>query len=119
MQLTGTVVTGAGRGKAIGTPTLNIQPPQSISIEPGIYAGYAQLDDKPEQYRVAVHIGERPVFNDTFSYEVHCIDTTIDFEVQTVTVDLEHFLRPVVHFDSVEDLQAQIQQDILDAKALL
>ena len=119
MEFTGTVVPGAGRGKQYGFPTINLQPITAVNIEPGLYAGYATLDEASFALPAVIHIGTRPTFNDTFSYEIHCLEGAIPDTITTVAVQLKTLLRPVQKFASSEELVQQIKQDIIQAKQLL
>ncbi len=112
------VITGSGRGKAIGTPTINLEL-SSIprDVKEGIYAAFAQIDGK--WLHAAVHYGPRPVFNDTKSFEVYLLDANNPAVPDTLTVQLVERLRDVKNFPSPEALFAQIQQDVLEARGIL
>ncbi len=113
---TAKVVPGAGRGKVIGTPTINLDPTALNAInENGIYACWAIFDRVP----AVMHAGDRPVFDDTPSVEIHLLEPAPQHTPEFLTIEIIEFLRPVENFDSVEELQRQIQTDILTARATL
>lgn len=112
------VVRGAGRGKGMGTPTINLAPKALSSIgKQGIYAVWAIIDG--DRLPGVMHAGERPVFDDEPSVEVHLLENVPETTPAEVTVEVVEYLRPVADFDSIEELQAQIRRDILLARATL
>lgn len=113
-------VTGAGRGKKLDVPTINIDP----SILPknfpeGVYAAKVWLDDDTRWKMGAMHYGPRPVFNDSLSLEVHILDATISALPGEIAVETVARLRDVQNFPSVDALKTAIDQDILDTRAIL
>jgi riboflavin kinase / FMN adenylyltransferase len=115
---TARVVLGAGRGKGLGTPTMNLDlaaVPQDL--QEGIYACYATVEGKREL--AAMHYGPRPVFKDTTSCEVHLLDRIVVHAPETLTVQVIAYLREVRDFPSTDALMAQIHRDIQDARAIL
>ena len=118
LSFTARVVTGAGRGKLIGTPTINLDtldvPPE---MDEGIYACRAIIDNKNEN--AVLHYGPRPVFKDTSSCEVHLLDRTLEKTPEMLTVEVIQFLRDVRDFPSVDALKKQIGKDIDEVRAIL
>ena len=112
------VVKGSGRGKKIGSPTINLSPTALTAIgRDGVYAVWAIFDG--DRLPAVMHAGDRPVFNDTPSVEIHLLDTPPRKTPSEMTVEVVEFLRPIENFDSVEELQRQIRNDILLARATL
>jgi len=113
------VVPGAGRGKQLGAPTINVDP-QSIpsGVREGIYAGY--LIWGGQHLPAAIHYGPRPVFHDSISFEIHTLDS-LPFNVvpPTVEIKLVSHLRDVRDFPSPEALMTQIRADIAACRAIL
>lgn len=115
---TASVVKGRGRGKKIGSPTINLSPTALTSIgRDGIYAVWAIFDG--DRVPAVMHAGDRPVFKDTPSVEVHLLARAPKKTPDHLTIEVIEYLRPVENFDSVEELQAQIRRDILLARATL
>lgn len=122
-QFTARVVHGRGRGKHIGTPTINFEmedvPPE---LKEGIYACRVSFEinnQKLEMSNAVMHYGPRLVFDDTKSCEVHLLDREVSDPPENVEVTIVAYLREVRNFASVEALKAQIADDIADARAVL
>ena len=111
-------VTGAGRGRHIGTPTINLDladvPPQ---FGEGVYACRASWDGKA--HKAAMHYGPRPVFGDDTTCEIHILGEVIEEPPERIDIHVVGRLRDVEHFPSPEALRAQIAEDIAQADAML
>lgn len=116
--ITGAVITGLSRGKRIGFPTLNLDVSGIENLPYGVFAALATFDDVIHA-PAAVHIGLRPTINAPFSCEVHVINRDITTSPATVTVQLHKKIRDVIKFDSIEELQKQLEQDIKTATVYL
>jgi riboflavin kinase / FMN adenylyltransferase len=111
--LVGKVVTGRQLGRTIGFPTANLQVPSEKFVpRKGVYrvtvkgGGIATLG--------VMNIGDRPTVDEAgtqTTIEVHLLDWSGDLYGQTLSVELESFLRPEQKFGSLEELKAQIQAD--------
>lgn len=119
--LRGTVVKGFGRGsKELGCPTANFaehivsQMPQNA--ENGIYYGFAQVNDGPV-HKMVVSIGWNPFYGNTKkSFETHIIHKfENDFYDSKLGVVVCGYLREEKNYNSIDDLKADIQNDILNA----
>ena len=112
------VVSGAGRGRKLGIPTINVDPscaPEELSQ--GIYACFAVVGDK--KYMGAMHYGPRPVFHDSFSLEVHIIDAVLETVPETIDLSIVSYIRDVQDFPTTEALLARIEKDIHETRAIL
>jgi riboflavin kinase/FMN adenylyltransferase len=117
----GTVVRGAGRGRTIGIPTINLAPPDSRKLLPpdGVYAVQVQLNDA-RVFGGMMNQGPRPTFGEQArTLEVHLLD--FDGELYGATVDVAWVrrLRDVQAFPSREALVAQLERDRQAARATL
>lgn len=124
-SLIGEVVQGKQIGRTIGFPTANLQlPPEKFLPRHGVYAvrvyGASSLGEQ-EAVMGALNIGTRPTVDEIASptVEVHLLDWSGDLYGKTLTLHLEHFLRPQQKFDSLDQLKAQIQTDCDSARTLL
>lgn len=118
-RITGTVVRGDARGRAIGFPTANLDVPGGLALPAdGVYAGHAEVDGA--RYPVVVNIGVRPTFNGhRRTVEAHLLDTELDLYGRELDVDLAHRIRGERRFDGVEALVAQIAADVARSRELL
>jgi riboflavin kinase/FMN adenylyltransferase len=122
----GTVVAGAGRGRDLGVPTINLAPPDPRKLLPpdGVYAVWVTIEGtgKGEAGRVGgmMNQGPRPTFGDeTRTLEAHLFDFAGDLSGATVTVAWVERLRDVRTFPSREALVAQLARDRDAARASL
>ena len=118
-RLSGRVVSGDGRGRTLGFPTANLamEPEQALPSD-GVYATIAHVDHR--LMPSVTNIGVRP----TFEGSKHLVETYIfDFEGdllgQKFTIDLVDRIRDEKHFDTVEELKAQISRDVEQARRIL
>lgn len=112
--LSGTLVSGAARGRQIGFPTLNMKTVNEILPASGVYATRTRLDGQPPLKSVT-NIGVNPTFGGVaeIKVETHVIGQTIQALRGEFKVDFVQRLRPEMKFNSIEDLKKQIQSDIL------
>lgn len=110
---------GAGRGRRLGIPTINIRVADvPKDLQKGIYACRVRWEKSP--WRGAVmHWGPRPVFQDSVSCEIHILDGVEAVTPDTIEVMPVGFLREVRNFRSPEKLMQQIASDIAEARAML
>jgi len=112
----GTVVHGAGRGRSLGFPTANVRPDRPVLVPAGVYGCDLLLDGGA--HHAVVNIGVRPTFGEaTTTVEAHVLDFAADMYDRHVVLRFRERLRPERRFASVEDLKAQIAEDIKEARA--
>jgi riboflavin kinase/FMN adenylyltransferase len=116
----GVVVHGAKRGRVLGIPTANIAPEVELAIAPGIYAVRLAIDGGPAMPAVA-SLGTNPTFveDGQLALEVHVLDWDGDIYGRRVRTTFVARLRAELKFASVDELVAQIQRDIAQARAVL
>lgn len=118
LSFTAAVVAGAGRGRTIGSPTINLRLADvPKGLRDGIYACRVRLGRKI--FPAAMHVGPRVVFRDTRSCEVHVIDHAIRRAPVRLTVEVIKRLRSVRDFSTVSALQRQIARDIEKTKNVI
>lgn len=112
------VVRGRGRGKTIGIPTLNLElAAVPEALKPGIYACWVWIGS--EKFMGALHFGERPVFKDSVTLEVHVIDEILQEIPERIDLEIVGWIRDIEDFGSVNLLVKKIKEDILAARAML
>jgi len=120
-NLRGPVIHGDGRGRTMNIPTANIDYPRAKVIPSnGIYACWAQVDDK--KYMSAVNIGINPTFTpdkQTPNVEAYLLDFNQDIYGKDVKIEFAMRLRDELKFDSVKELIEQIQKDIEKVRDVL
>ncbi len=113
---TGPVVKGAGRGRGIGVPTVNLAPlsPKKLLPPDGVYA--ARVACEGERRGAMLNLGPRPTFGDaTRTLEAHLFEFAGDLVGKTVTVEFLRRLRDTLRFGSVDELKRQLERDRADA----
>ncbi len=110
----GKVEYGKQLGIEMGFPTINIYPDEEKLLPPnGVYASKVKFEDKSEHYGIT-NIGMRPTFDDMekLSVETHIFDFEGDIYGKFVKVELFHFQRPEMKFDTPEKLMVQVRTDM-------
>jgi len=114
--IAGTVVAGAQRGRTIGFPTANLAGVGTLLPKDGVYAVRVLLEDA--EFAGAANIGPNPTFGEAApKIEVHILDFAEDLYGQTLKVEFAARLRETRPFASVDELSAQLQQDVALARA--
>ena len=111
-QIEGIVVEGNRIGRTLGIPTANIALAANDTTPNGVYAAEVTLDGVA--YPAVVNVGYKPTIDNLAvrGAEVHIIGFEGDLYGRQLCVVLGDFLRGEQRFDSLEELQAQIRQDI-------
>jgi riboflavin kinase/FMN adenylyltransferase len=117
-QICGTVVKGEDRGgRLLGFPTANLKPIDELTPKPGVYAVKVLIAD--QIYEGVTNIGHNPTFGGhNFTVETHILDFSQDLLGKTIRINFIERLRDEKTFKSVGDLAAQIEQDIIRARAI-
>ena len=108
----GEVVDGDKIGRGIGYPTANLKSTdeEKIVLGDGIYAVYADLEDKT--YKGMMSIGFRPTVNGKRRVtEVNLFDFDEQIYGKTIRIHVKKYLRSEVKFDSLEELAQQLHKD--------
>ncbi len=115
----GKVVSGDKRGREIGFPTINIQPPEDFCLRKGVYVGYVIIKNK--KFPAVINYGNRPtVDGEKIFIEAHLLEPVKEnIEEQYVQIYFLKFLREEKKFPNVEMLKEQINKDIKNAKEVL
>lgn len=146
LQFDGKIVPGAGRGRRIGIPTINIATACDVGLAHGIY--FCMVEMPPHiggEYYGAMHFGPRPTFGDPVPMcEIHLVELArfrtgearfftslraravrshvLDLPSLTgeyVRVYVFDYLRPVVACENVEELKRYVEADIVRVRELI
>jgi riboflavin kinase/FMN adenylyltransferase len=118
----GVVVRGDGRGgRQLGVPTANVQLAGELALPAnGVYAGHLAEEPGGPPWPAATSVGVNPQFHTGgLRVEAHVLDFDGDLYGRRVSVSFEHRLRDEAAFATVDDLVAQMHEDIRTARRLL
>jgi riboflavin kinase/FMN adenylyltransferase len=121
-MLEGIVEHGDERGRTIGFPTANVAVAAGVSLPPeGVYAGWY---DRPDgsRHMAAINVGRRPTFypeNGALLVEAFLLDFDGDLYDEHARLEITHWLRGEVRFESVDDLVVQMHHDVDESRRLL
>lgn len=118
-SITGPVLKGRDRGgKLLGFPTANVDVGDHVIPKEGVYATWVTFEGK--RFKGATNIGYNPTFGEVqLSLEVHIIGFSGNIYGKEITVQFEHYIRGEKKFSAVEELIAQIGQDVETVKLIL
>jgi riboflavin kinase/FMN adenylyltransferase len=119
-RLQGKVVQGDGRGHLFGVRTANLSlPPNRLLPANGIYACLAHGPEL-ESHPAVANVGTRPSFpGGQRTVEAHLLDFEGDLYGQVLAIDFIGRLRDELIFSSTEQLTAQIEEDMAQARMVL
>ena len=123
-ELRGPVVRGDGRGASLlGFPTANVAVAEGMAVPGlGIYAGRFRRPDG-SVHPAAISVGVRPTFYEDGTQrplvEAYLLDFEGDLYGERAAVSFVERLREEVRFERVDDLVAQMKQDVAQARSLL
>ncbi|WP_251197988.1 riboflavin biosynthesis protein RibF [Anaerotardibacter muris] len=112
-SITDEVQPGRGEGMDMGFSTANlIVPANRQTLSEGVYGGYAYVNGI--KYRAAIAVGVSPVFEDKTkaTMEVHILDFNQDIYGDQITAEFVEYIRPMIKFDSVDELIKTILSNI-------
>ena len=117
--LSGKVISGRKLGRTIGVPTANLPLPEELAVPKfGVYACKAVVDGR--EYPAVTNIGTRPtVSGHHATVEAWLLDFDGDLYGKEMTLLFYAFLRSEQKFDSLEELKAQIAEDIAQTRTIL
>lgn len=120
-EVCGHITRGDGRGRDLGFPTANMPVDESYAVPPdGVYAGWLVTQDG-RRLANAISVGTNPTFRGVERrIESYAIDQSgLDLYGTYVRVEFIEQLRPMQSFDSVDDLVAQMADDVDTARVVL
>jgi riboflavin kinase/FMN adenylyltransferase len=116
----GTVVHGAGRGRVLGYPTINIATPSDRQLPAdGVYAMRIVVDD--EVVAAAGNLGVRPTFEAAGArlLEAYLLDLERDLYGRQVEARFVRRIRDERKFSDADALRGQIAEDVRAAREAL
>lgn len=116
----GRVARGAGRGRSIGVPTINVQLPEPRKLLPpdGVYAGWVEWQEG--RHEAMMNLGPRPTFGERGRMlEAHLFDFDGDLYGAVVKVEWATRIRAVQRFEGPRALAEQLASDARAARRAL
>ena len=119
-SVSGVVRPGAGRGRTLGYPTINVPmpPPRKLLPPEGVYA--VRVQTPAGAFGGMMNMGTRPTFNDPErSLEAQLFGAREDFYGAHVRIEFVARLRDTQRFPSPAALAEQLARDAQDAQRAL
>jgi riboflavin kinase/FMN adenylyltransferase len=114
-SLTGEIRAGAGRGRTILFPTLNLAPEQELLPRLGVYATESAVGGR--LYSSVTNVGTRPTFNGAgVTVESHLFGFSENLAGGPMEVRFHMRIRDEQKFSGPDALRAQIERDIEAAR---
>ena len=113
----GEVITGQGLGKKELVPTLNLYVDHYQLPLEGVYATRTKIGN--EWLSSVSFLGHRVTTDGSFAVETHIIDKDIGSIEGKVWLEFVSFIRENKKFNGLDELRAQIEKDIVEAKKLM
>jgi riboflavin kinase/FMN adenylyltransferase len=115
-ELTGEVVRGDGRGRALGCPTANVETKNEIVPARGVYL--TETIALASRLPSITNVGNRPTFGgDALTVETHLLDFDDDLYDEQVDVHFLARMRDEVSFENTAALVEQLARDCAAAEA--
>jgi riboflavin kinase / FMN adenylyltransferase len=112
IQIEGEIVSGAGRGRTMQVPTLNLRPENELIPKVGVYVSRISLDGGPFMNAVT-NVGFRPTFDQTdLTVETFVLKGAVPENVRKAGLDFIYRLRDERKFESPASLRDQIAVDV-------
>jgi riboflavin kinase/FMN adenylyltransferase len=122
-RVEGVVVRGDQRGRKLGYPTANVEFQSTAAVPAdGVYAGrlIRSLGNGPVTLPAAISVGSNPTFEGRARrVEAYVLDFDGDLYGEHVGVDFVQRLREMERFDTVEELVAQMGDDVRRTRELV
>lgn len=109
----GRVEHGNRIGRTLGFPTINLIPDECKLMPPcGVY--YSEVFHKGKMYKGISNVGYKPTVSSIplMGLETYIYNFSDEIYDETVEVFLHRFKRPEQHFDGLEELKKQLDEDI-------
>lgn len=111
MKFTARVIRGEGLGRVIGFPTINLEIPDGLNLQDGVYA--CEVFCETGNFKGGLHFGYKKTVNPKMkTLEIHLKNFSGDLLGKNVSVQIGKYLRPIKKFASIKALVAQLKIDI-------
>lgn len=115
-EIEGRIVSGAGRGRSVTVPTLNLLPENELIPEMGVYVSRMSID-RGSFLDSITNVGVRPTFGENeLTIETFVLNGAIPPQAISARLQFIKRLRSERCFESAEALRAQIDLDIQRAR---
>lgn len=104
-------------GRTTGYPTINLDIPVPLHLPHGVYFGTVTLEDDIT-YNSAIIVGT-PHESHESSIQAFILDFDKDIYDMEITIKIKTFIRPLITFDTKDELVEQIKKDISEIKKLI
>ncbi len=112
------VESGAGRGRGLGFPTVNLRLEPGQDLAHGIYAVRVEIGGR--WYDAAGYLGPSPTFGEgTPKLEAYIFDFDGDLYGESIEIEFIAHIRPDHRFETAEALARQMDDDCAAAAAIL
>ena len=116
--VSGAVERGAGRGRHLGYPTINITIPTQTLPQTGVYV--ARVTWEEGSAHGMSYLGRRLTYQEeNLTFEVNLFDFKGDLYGKPVTVEFLHYIREEEHFATEDDLREQLKKDEEESRKYL
>ncbi len=116
----GEVVHGKALGRTVGMPTANVGvPDHKLKPVSGVYATLGHVAGGT--WKSLTNIGKRPSVdnNDYITIEAFLLDFKQNIYGEPFRLEVHKFIRGVVKFDNLEEVQKQVQKDLQKVRDFL
>ena len=116
-SIEGKVIAGQQLGRTIGVPTANVDIGKLNNPLRGVFCVKVNIENDEQTYFGVANIGYKPtVEGKTLNLEVHILNFDQDIYKSRIQVEFMRYLRGEKKFNGVDELKAQINLDIKEAK---
>jgi riboflavin kinase/FMN adenylyltransferase len=118
-SFSGIVIKGDQRGRQIGFPTANILHSLAGNLKRGVYCTQSTVRGK--LYHSITNVGVNPTVSpgvDSVKVETNIFDFSEDIYGEEIKVEFVQFIRAEKKFNSLTELQNQIQTDVAQARSI-
>lgn len=107
--IVGVVKIGHGLGKQIGAQTSNLDVELAKDLPKGLYGCVVYVEGK--KYDGVLYYGRNSLTAED-CLETHLFDFVGDIYGKSISIKTTHYIRPPKFFDSVQQLNLQVQKDL-------